>query len=328
MSKFDLLIRNGTIATAADTFAADIAVKDGRSVALGEDLGNGAREIDAKGKLVLPGGVEGHCHIEQISSNGVMTADDFYSGTVSAVFGGTTTVIPFAAQQRGESIRQVVENYHACAGPKAVIDYGFHLIISDPTDQVIGQELPALIKDGYTSFKVYMTYDDLRLDDYQMLQVLSAARREGAMVMVHAENHDMIRWLSEKLLDGGHWQPQYHAVSHSRTGEGEAAHRAIALSNLMDQPILVVHVSSEAAMDEIRQAQDKGLKIFAETCPQYLFLTAQDLERDGMDGAMFCCSPPPRDANDQEAMWRGLANGTFDVFSSDTRHTAMMGVAS
>ena len=223
MLNFDLLVRNGTVATAADTFAADVAVKDGRIVALGEDLGNGVHEIDAKGKLVLPGGVEGHCHIEQISSNGVMTADDFYSGTVSAVFGGTTTVIPFAAQQRGESIRQVVENYHACAGPKAVIDYGFHLIISDPTDQVIGQELPALTKDGYTSFKVYMTYDDLRLDDYQMLQVLSAARREGAMVMVHAENHDMIRWLSEKLLDGGNWQPQYHAVSHSRTGEGEAA---------------------------------------------------------------------------------------------------------
>ncbi len=321
MSNFDLVIRNGTVATAADTFQADVGVKDGRIVALGENLdqnGNGgAQVIDAAGKLVLPGGVEGHCHIEQISSSGVMTADDFYSGTVSAVFGGTTTVIPFAAQQKGDSLRQTVEAYHACAGPKAVIDYGFHLIISDPSEQVIGQELPALIKDGYTSFKVYMTYDDLRLDDYQMLDVLSAARREGAMVMVHAENHDMIRWLSQKLLDGGHWQPQYHAVSHSRAGEGEAAHRAIAMSRLMDQPILVVHVSSEEAMDEIRLAQDKGLKIFAETCPQYLFLTAQDLQRDGMDGAMFCCSPPPRDANDQAAMWRGLANGTFSVFSSD-----------
>jgi len=317
MSNFDLLIRNGTIATAADTFKADVGVKAGRIVSLGEDLGSGEREIDATGKLVLPGGVEGHCHIEQISSSGVMTADDFYSGTVAAVFGGTTTVIPFAAQQKGDSLRQTVEAYHECAGPKAVIDYGFHLIISDPTPQVIGQELPAMIKDGITSFKVYMTYDDLRLDDYQMMDVLSAARRDGAMVMVHAENHDMIRWLSEKLLDGGHWQPQYHAVSHSRAGEGEAAHRAIALSRLMDQPILVVHVSSEEAMDEIRLAQNKGLKIFAETCPQYLFLTADDLKRDGMDGAMFCCSPPPRSDKDQEAMWRGLANGTFSVFSSD-----------
>ena len=317
MSNFDLLIRNGTVATAADTFQADVVIKDGRVVALGHDLGPADQEINAAGKLVLPGGIEGHCHIEQISSSRVMTADDFYSGTVSAVFGGTTTVIPFAAQQKGDSLRQTVEDYHACAGPKAVIDYGFHLIISDPSEQVIGQELPALIKDGYTSFKVYMTYDDLRLDDYQMLEVLSAARRDGAMVMVHAENHDMIRWLSEKLLDAGHWLPQYHAISHSRAGEGEAAHRAIALSRLMDQPILVVHVSSEEAMDEIRLAQDKGLKIFAETCPQYLFLTAEDLKREGMDGAMFCCSPPPRDANDQEAMWRGLANGTFTVFSSD-----------
>lgn len=195
MSNFDLVIRNGTVATAADTFQADVGVKDGRIVALGEKLVGGSEEIDAAGKLVLPGGVEGHCHIEQISSSGVMTADDFYSGTVSAVFGGTTTVIPFAAQQKGDSLRKTVEAYHACAGPKAVIDYGFHLIISDPSEQVIGQELPALIKDGYTSFKVYMTYDDLRLDDYQMLEVLSAARREGAMVMVHAENHDMIRWL-------------------------------------------------------------------------------------------------------------------------------------
>ena len=229
MSNFDLLIRNGTVATAADTYAADVAVKDGRIVALGENLGKGNHEIDAEDKLVLPGGVEGHCHIEQISSNGVMTADDFYSGTVSAVFGGTTTVIPFAAQQRGESLRQVVENYHACAGPKAVIDYGFHLIISDPTDQVIGQELPALIKDGYTSFKVYMTYDALRLEDYQMLQVLSAARREGAMVMVHAENHDMIRWLSEKLLDGGHWQPQSRRESFSnwRGRSGTPCHCAL-----------------------------------------------------------------------------------------------------
>ena len=160
MSNFDLLIRNGTVATAADTFQADVAVKAGRVVALGENLGTADQEIEAAGKLVLPGGVEGHCHIEQKSSSstsGVMTADDFYSGTVSAAFGGTTTVIPFAAQYRGQSLRQTVEDYHACAGPKAVIDYGFHLIISDPTEQVIGQELPALIKDGYTSFKVYMT---------------------------------------------------------------------------------------------------------------------------------------------------------------------------
>src|SRR6185437_11478354 len=152
-----------------------------------------------------------HCHIEQHSSAGVMCADDFYSATVAAAFGGTTTVIPFAAQHRGQSLRAVVEAYHEAAAPKAVIDYAFHLIISDPTEQILGQELPALIKDGYTSFKVYMTYDLLRLNDRQMLDILALARREGAFVMVHAENHDMIRWLAARLLEHGHGAPRYHA---------------------------------------------------------------------------------------------------------------------
>ena len=271
MVKYDTMIRGGTVVTAIDSVACDVAVKDGRIAALGHDLGAAEQEIDATGKLVLPGGVEGHCHIEQKSSiSGLMNADDFYSATVSAVFGGTTTVIPFAAQYRGDSLRQVVEDYHALAGPKAVIDYGYHLIISDPTEQVLGQELPALIEDGFTSFKVYMTYDSLQLDDFQMLEVLSTARRHGALVMIHAENHDMIRWLSARLLERGHWQPKYHAVSHARIGEGEATHRAIELSKLTDVPILIVHVSAQEAMDEIRRAQNAGLKVYGETCPQYL----------------------------------------------------------
>ncbi len=317
MATFDTIIRGGTVVTATDRMDCDVAVRDGRIAALGHDLGDAAREIDAGGMLVLPGGVEGHCHIEQKSSTGIVNADDFYSATVSAVFGGTTTVIPFAAQHRGDSLRHTVEAYHALARPKAVIDYGYHLIISDPTDQVMGQELPALVKDGVTSFKVYMTYDQLKLDDYQMLDVLAAARRHGALVMVHAENHDMIRWLSDRLVDKGYTQPKYHAVSHARIGEAEATHRAIQLSALIDVPILIVHVSAEEAMDEIRRAQGAGLSIYGETCPQYLFLTAADLDREGMEGAKFCCSPPPRDAAAQEAIWRGLANGTFAVFSSD-----------
>ena len=317
MAKFDTIIAGGTVVTAADTMSCDVAIKDGRIAALGHALGTADQVIDARGMLVMPGGVEGHCHIEQLSSFGVMNADDFYSATVSAVFGGTTTVIPFAAQHRGQSLRQVVEDYHARAKPKAVIDYGYHLIISDPSPQVLGQELPALIEDGFTSFKVYMTYDLLQIDDFQMLDVLSVARRHGALVMVHAENYDMIRWLTERLLDGGYWQPKYHAVSHSRVGEGEATHRAIALSKLIDVPMLIVHVSTEEAMTEIRNAQDAGLKVYGETCPQYLFLTADDLDRDGMEGAKYCCSPPPRDTEAQEAIWRGLRNGTFQVFSSD-----------
>ncbi len=317
MVDLDLAIRNGTVVTESGATAADIGIRDGKVVALAQGLDGAAREIDARGRLVLPGGIDSHCHIEQMSSFGVMCADDFYSATVSAAFGGTTTVIPFAAQQRGESLRAVVEDYHARAGPKAVIDYAFHLIVSDPSEQVLGQELPALIGDGYTSFKVYMTYERLRLDDYRMLDVLAVARREGALVMVHAENHEMIRWLGERLLVRGHREPRYHAVSHARLAEGEATHRAIALAELVDAPLLIVHVSAEEAMNEIRRAQTRGLKVHGETCPQYLFLTADDLDRADMAGAKYCCSPPPRDRAAQEAMWRGLQNGTFQVFSSD-----------
>ena len=317
MSDFDLVIRNGTVATAADTTDCDIGIKDGVVAILGKNLGPGAQEIDASGRLVLPGGIDSHCHIEQRSSAGIVCADDFYSATVSAAFGGTTTVIPFAAQHRGQSLRQVVAEYHEAALPKAVVDYAFNLIISDPSEQVMGQELPALIRDGYTSFKVYMTYDLLALDDGQMLDVLAVARREGALVMVHAENHEMIKWLTGRLLDHGLGAPRYHAVSHARLAEGEATNRAVALSQLLDVPILLVHVSAAEAIEVIRNAQTNGLKIYGETCPQYLFLTAGDLAKPGVEGAKFCCSPPPRDHAAQEAVWTGLRNGTFQVFSSD-----------
>jgi dihydropyrimidinase len=316
MADYDLVIKNGTVVTAADTQHCDIGIKDGSVAALGRGLGPAVREIDARGRLVLPGAVDSHCHIEQRSGFGVLCADDFYSATVAAAFGGTTTVIPFAAQHRGQSLRQVVEDYRQAALPKAVIDYAFHLIITDPNEQVLGQELPALIQDGYTSFKVYMTYDAMRLDDRQMLEILALARREGALVMVHAENHDMIQFLADRLLQKGLGAPRYHAVSHARIAEGEATNRAVALSQLLDVPILIVHVSAAEAIEVIRGAQTQGLKIFGETCPQYLFLTADDIGMD-LEGTKFCCSPPPRDAAAQEAVWRGLSNGTFQVFSSD-----------
>ena len=314
---FDLVIHGGQVVSAAETSHCDIGVRDGKIVALGQGLPSGERNIDAHGRLVLPGGIESHCHVEQRSASGLMTADDFYSASVSAAHGGTTTMIPFAAQHRGQSLRQVVSDYHEAAVPKAVIDYAFHLIVSDPTEQVLGQELPALIRDGYTSFKIYTTYDLLKLDDYALLEVLALARREGAMVMVHAENHDVIRWMTERLLRGGYRAPRYHGIAHARLAEGEATQQVINLSELLDVPLLVVHVSCAQAMDAIRQAQNRGLRIYAETCPQYLFLTAADLDRPGSEGAMFCCSPPPRDKATQEVIWSGLANGTFQVFSSD-----------
>ena len=317
MSEFDLVIKGGTVATAADTIRCDIGVRDGRVVELAAEISGGAETIDATGKLVLPGGVDSHCHIAQSGSLGVETADDFRSGSISAACGGTTTIIPFAAQYKGQSLREVVAAYHKRAEGDAVIDYAFHLIISDPTDQVIGQELPALIKDGYTSFKVYMTYDSLKLDDRQMLEVLATARREGAMVMIHAENHDVIAWLTERLLATGHGAPKYHAVAHAAPAEREATHRAVTLAEIVDVPVLIVHVSARAAIDQIREAQTRGLKVYGETCPQYLFLTADDLDQPGFEGAKYVCSPPPRDEANQEFVWNGITSGVLSVFSSD-----------
>jgi dihydropyrimidinase len=314
---YELTVRNGTIATATDTFRADIGVAGGRIAAIGTDLAPGRRDLDARGRLVLPGGVDSHCHVEQLSSTGKMCADDFYTATVAAAFGGTTTIIPFAAQHRGDSIVEVVDDYARRAAEKAVIDYGFHLIIADPTERALAEELPAMIRRGITSFKVYMTYDLLRLTDDQMLDVLAAADRERALVMVHAENHEIIKWIAKRLLERGHTAPKFHMTSHHPLAEAEATNRVIALSRLLDVPVLIVHVSGIEAVQTIRAAQTLGARVYAETCPQYLFLKATDADRPGLEGAKWCCSPPPRDEASQEAVWRGLADGTFQVFSSD-----------
>jgi len=316
VAEFDLVVRGGTLATSERTFEADIGVKDGRIAAIDAGL-RGGQEIDARGRLVTPGGVDSHCHVEQLSSTGKMCADDFYSATVAAAFGGTTTIVPFAAQHRGNSIIAVVDDYARRAAEKAVVDYGFHLIISDPTAKAMDEELPQMVKRGITSFKVYMTYDLLKLSDGQMLDVLAAADRERALVMVHAENHEMIQWIAKRLLERGHKAPKYHMASHHPLAESEAANRVIALARLLDVPALIVHVSGAEAVRTIRAAQVLGARIYAETCPQYLFLKADDADRPGLEGAKWCCSPPPRDAASQEAVWAGLKDGTFQVYSSD-----------
>jgi len=316
-SRFDLVIRNARVATAADTMVCDLGIRSGLIAALGQELSAGHREIDADGRLVLPGGIDAHCHLDQPMSDGSVMADDFASGTLSAACGGTTTVIPFACQMKGQSLRAAVTDYHARAEGKALIDYAFHLIVSDPTASVLGQELPALIGEGYTSFKIYMTYDDLKLNDRQILETLDVARREGATAMIHAENTDAIAWLTERLELAGRIAPKYHAVARPLLVEREATHRAISFAELVDVPILIVHVSGREAVEQIRWAQSRGLRIHAETCPQYLFLSAEDLDRPGHDGAMCICSPPPRDKANQEVIWAGLRNGTFDIVSSD-----------
>ena len=315
MSHFDLVVRNARVATAADVFTCDIGISDGRITALGAGLAAAARDIDAAGRWVLPGGIDGHCHLDQPMSDGSRMADDFHSGTCSAACGGTTTVIPFACQQKGQSLAAAVADYHRRADGKAVIDYAFHMIVSDPTPDVLHRELPQLIADGYTSFKIYMTYDDLKLDDRQMLEVLAVARREGALAMIHAENADCIAWLTEQLVAAGHTAPKFHATSRPMLVEREATHRAIALGELVDVPVLIVHVSGREAVEQIRWAQGRGMRVYAETCPQYLFLTSAHL--DGNEGAKCICSPPPRDEANQQVIWDALESGVFQVFSSD-----------
>ncbi len=317
MADLDLIVKNADIATATESFRGDIGIKDGRIVVLGELDFPAERVIDAGGRLVTPGGVDAHCHLDQPSTDGSVQADDFLSGTISAACGGTTTIIPFAAQMKGSGMRAAVDDYHTRAEGKAVIDYAFHMIVSDPSPTVLTEELPALVGEGYSHFKIYMTYDDMKLTDRQILDLLALARREGALPMIHAENDDCIAWLTDLLEEAGKIAPRFHAHARPMVIEREAAHRAISLAELVDVPVLIVHVSSNAAMTQIQKAQGRGINIFAETCPQYLFLTADDLARPGFEGAKCVCSPPPRTVEEQEHIWRGLKTGVFQVFSSD-----------
>jgi len=316
MQELEMVLRGGTVVTASDQYRADVGIAGGRIVAIADSL-RGASEVDAGGLLVLPGGVDSHVHVEQPGSDGSMTADDFETGTRSAACGGTTTIIPFAVQEKGKGLRASVDAYRRRGEGRAWIDFAIHLIVSDPSEAVVGQELPALIRDGYTSFKVYMTYDDLKLDDRQLLDVLALARREGAMTMVHAENADCIAWITQRLAAKGRTAPRFHATSRPMPVEREATHRAIALGELVDTPMLIVHVSGREAVEEIRRAQARGLRVYGETCPQYLYLTEEDLGAPGFLGARCICSPPPRDRANQEVIWDALASGVFQVFSSD-----------
>ncbi|HMG49743.1 MAG TPA: amidohydrolase family protein, partial [Inquilinus sp.] len=236
---FDLVIRDGTVVLPDRTEPLDIGVRDGVIAEIGPGLPAGGREISAEGRLVLPGGVDSHCHMDQQPWEGKSTADDFRTGTLSALCGGTTTVVPFAMQMRGQSLREIVADYHDRAGPKAHIDYGFHLIVGDPSAEVLRDEIPALIAAGCTSIKVYLTYDGLKLDDYEVLDVLDLARSEGAMVMVHAENDACIRWLTERFVAARKTQLRYHVQAHPEVGDREATHRAISLSELIETPILI-----------------------------------------------------------------------------------------
>ena len=311
------MVRNGTVVTASDVTRCDIGIRDGRIITLGEGLPAGRAEVDATGLYVLPGGIDSHVHLAQPSGDGIVMADGFESGTRSALFGGNTTVMPFCLQQKGQTLREALTAYHALALGNCLTDVSFHLIITDPTPGVLGQEVPALVQDGYTSLKVFMTYEGMRLHDNEILATLDAARSSGALVMVHCENEDAIRFLIGKHEAAGTVAPKAHATTRPIAAEREATHRALSLAEIVDVPIVIVHVSNREAMEEIDRARKRGVKVVGETCPQYLMLTADDLDRAGWEGAKYVCSPPPRDEASKAACWQGLEQGIFDLYSSD-----------
>ena len=319
MEKLDLIFKNGKIVTESGVENCDLGISDGQISAIG-DLSDNAEIIeDVTDLLILPGGVDAHVHIDQPSGPDVEMADNFQSATMSAAAGGNTTVLPFAMQEKGQSLRECVENYHKKAKDNLYIDTSFHLIISDPSPQVLGQELPALARDGYTSFKVFMTYDDLVLNDEELLKVFEVAKKEKTLVMVPAEGYDAIRYLTKKLEEEGKVAPYFHGISRPQIVEREATHRAISHAQIVDIPIVIVHVSGNEALSQIKWAKEKGIRVFSETCPQYICLTEDDMKGLNMDfeGAKYVCSPPPRDLESQEAIWKGIIDGTFDIFSSD-----------
>jgi dihydropyrimidinase len=314
---FDRVIRGGRVATAVDEFEADVAIKDGVVAAIGRNLPAGASEIDATGRLVLPGGIDAHAHIEQLSAAGIVNSDTFESASVSAAHGGTTTAICFAAQHRGMNLQTVVGDYMGLAKKGAVIDYTLHMIIADPSEVTLKEHVPALVAQGHSTLKVFMTYDLLNVGDEKLLDILLAARQSKALVCVHAENHGMVSWMGKRLVEKGYLAPKYHTVSHPRGCEAEAFNRLITFAELIDQPIMIFHVSTAEGVATIRAARGRGLKVFAETCPQYLFMTGKDVDKPGVEGAKWMCSPPPRTEADQEAIWQGLALGDLQVISSD-----------
>lgn len=316
MPPFDLVLRNGLIVTGVDQFEADLGIKDGVIAAVGAALPAGFEEMDCAGKLIMPGGVDTHVHLDQPAPGAAM-CDDFTSGTASAAAGGTTTVVCFAWQERGDSLAEVRKGYMERAQRGSRVDFAFHLAITDATDRVVHDELPRLIDAGDRSVKVFMTYEGVRLQDGQILQILSEASRHGALVCVHAEHHELIEWLTERLIAAGLTAPKYHALAKPMIAEREAVSRAIAMGEATGTPIQIFHVSGAQSADEIARAQARGIQVTAETCPHYLVLTADDLDRPGFEGAKYVFGPPARTVEDQEALWRNIKAGVIDVISSD-----------
>ena len=312
----DLVIRNGTIATASGVFAADLGIKDGKIAQIGGSFPATAAAVDATGCYVMPGGIDVHTHLDS-ASFGASSADDFQAGTVAAACGGTTSIVDFCAQSRGQSLADAIATWDKKGIGKAAIDYGYHIIICDLNDSVFA-ELAELPSRGITSFKLFMAYRGGNMvDDVAMLRALDQAKEHGALVMVHAENGDAAEYLRDKFVAEGKTQPIYHALSRPPRVEAEATARAIALAEIVGTSIYIVHLTCEESLDELMRAKLRGVDAFAETCTQYLYLTKDDLARPDFEGAKFVFTPPPRTTKDHGILWRALADGFLETVSSD-----------
>jgi len=315
---FDTIIANGTVVTATDTYVADVAISGGKIVAIGQGIPqvNVSKIIDATGKYVFPGGIDAHTHLD-MPFGGSTSADDFETGTTAAAFGGTTTIVDFAIQYKGQDLRTAFDAWMKKADGRAVSDYAFHCIMTDVPDARL-DEMSALVREGVTSFKLFMAYPGVfMLDDASIFKVLQRTTKNGAMVCMHAENGGAIDVIVQQALAEGKTAPKYHALTRPTTFEAEAVSRAIALAEIAGAPLYIVHLSCHDALEKVREARDRGLPVYAETCPQYLYLSLENMDEPGFGSAKYVFTPPLREKWNQEKLWAGLKNDHLQVVSTD-----------
>jgi dihydropyrimidinase len=316
--RFDTVIRNGTIVTATDTTVADLGINGEKisAIAAGLPIENATRVIDATGMLVIPGGIDVHTHLD-MPFGGTTSADDFQTGTIAAAFGGTTTLIDFAIQYKGQTLRQAFDTWMKKANDKAVTDYAFHCIITDISSAQL-DEMSQLIREGVTSFKLFMAYPGVfMLDDASIFKAMRQAAAHDGLICMHAENGGAIDVIVQQALAEGKRAPKYHALTRPTTAEAEATSRAIALAEMAGSPVYIVHLSCNDALEKVREARDRGVPVYAETCPQYLYLSLENMNAPGFEGAKYVFTPPLREKWHQEKLWQGLTRDTLQVVSTD-----------
>jgi len=311
------LIKNGTVVTASDTNKTDVLIEGEKIVAIGSGLSASADHvIDAENRYVMPGAIDVHTHME-LPFGGTFASDDFATGTAAAAWGGTTTIVDFALQSYGQTLRQGLDQWHKKAEGKAYIDYGFHMIVREINDSIL-EEMDALVNEGVPSFKLFMAYPGVfMLDDASIFRAMGRTAANGGLIMMHAENGGAIDVLVKRYLAEGKGDPINHGLTRPASMEGEATGRAIALARLAEVAVYIVHLSSKEALDAVREARDDGAATFAETCPQYLYLTLDDLGRPGFEGAKYVCSPPLRPASHHDELWKGLLQDDLQLVATD-----------